>query len=82
MKCSTELEIGTKQVEEAGPKLASKAWIPIKCYHFGWTMQSKDIVNKEFGIFNGCHLLCARGKMDHFGHLVHKHRYGGKAIGL
>ena len=45
-------------------------------------MQSKGIVDKELGIVYGCNLLCARGEMDYFGHLVHKHQYGGKAIWL
>ena len=63
MKCSIELKISTKQVEEGMLELANKLRISVRYYHLGATVQSKDVVNEDLGIFHGCDLFFASSEV-------------------
>ena len=57
MKRNTEPKICTEQVKQQTPKLASESWISIRYDDFWETVYSKDMVNKDLGIFHGSNLF-------------------------
>ena len=62
------------------PKLASKAWIPIRDDNFREAVYSEDIFNEDLSIFHGGDLLFASSEVHHFGQFVNEDHNGRESI--
>jgi hypothetical protein len=74
MVTRAHLELGASCTKHRLPKLTGKDWVSIRNQGERQTMQTKDVVNKNFGNFVGSKGVADGQEMCIFGQLIHNHK--------